>query len=168
MQGIYCGSAIPCGCTEFWLRTRCRRRARSPRGSLCTAPFGEARSSALDQIQKPEVIEPLPITSISSRSLLISSKRAGTSSLKSPRVDRLVTVPSITVGDLFAHEAEVDRFFHSPQRMICPHPLLQIYRVIKELRLALVSDHDGNTLLAQLLRLGYYFLCKPTDLGNTP
>ena len=59
--------------------------------------------------------------------------------------------------------------FHSAQRMIGSHPLLQVYRIIKELRVALVlSHHDGNTLLAHLPQLGYFFLSSQADLGNTP
>src|SRR6266446_9109799 len=53
--------------------------------------------------------------------------------------------------------------------MIGPDPLLQIHRVIKELRLALLlSHHDGNIPLADRVTLGYYFLPKTFDLGNTP
>src|SRR4051794_16340310 len=53
--------------------------------------------------------------------------------------------------------------------MIGSHPLLQVYRIIKELRVALpLSHHDGNTLLAHLPQLGYFFLSSQADLGNTP
>src|SRR6266853_6450650 len=63
-----------------------------------------------------------------------------------------------TVGHLFAHKAQIDSRFHSAQRMIGSHPLLQVYRIIKELRLALpLSHHDGNTLLAHLPSLGTFF-----------
>jgi hypothetical protein len=41
--------------------------------------------------------------------------------------------------------------------------------IIKELRVALaLSHHDGNTLLAHLPQLGYFFLSSQADLGNTP
>src|SRR6266704_4017020 len=53
--------------------------------------------------------------------------------------------------------------------MIGSQPLVQVHRVIKELRLALVlSHHDGNIPLADLRHLGYYFLLDTSDLGNTP
>src|SRR6266404_8650377 len=49
------------------------------------------------------------------------------------------------------------------------HPLLQVHRVIKELRIALVlSHHDGNTALTDHRNLLHYFLFKTSDLGNTP
>src|SRR5438034_2792811 len=49
------------------------------------------------------------------------------------------------------------------------HPLLQVHRVINELRIALVlSHHDGNTALTDHRNLLHYFLFKTSDLGNTP
>src|SRR5436190_20800490 len=49
------------------------------------------------------------------------------------------------------------------------HPLLQVHRVIKELRIALVlSQHDGNTAFTDHRNLLHYFLFKTSDLGNTP
>src|SRR5437870_4963575 len=48
-------------------------------------------------------------------------------------------------------------------------PLLQVHRIIKELRIALVlSHHDGNTALTDHRNLLHYFLFKTSDLGNTP
>src|SRR5882724_8439488 len=73
------------------------------------------------------------------------------------------------MGHLFAHKTKIDRRFDSAQRMSGSHPLLQVHRVIKELRVALpLSHHDGNTLLAHLPWLGYFFLSSQADLGNTP
>src|SRR5436190_18740695 len=49
------------------------------------------------------------------------------------------------------------------------HPLLQVHRVIKELRFALVlSHHDGNTALTEHRNLLHHFLFKTSDLGNKP
>ena len=78
---------------------------------------------------------------------------------KGPSIPRCITpVLSVTVGHLFAHKAQIDGSFHSAQRMIGSHSLLQVYRIIKELRLALpLSQHEGNTLLAHLPQLGYVF-----------
>lgn len=46
--------------------------------------------------------------------------------------------------------------------------LLQIHRVIKQLRLALLLfHHDGNSALPHHRTLGYYFL-RGSDLGNMP
>jgi hypothetical protein len=64
---------------------------------------------------------------------------------------------------------KIDRRFDSAQRMSGSHPLLQVHRVIKELRIALVlSHHDGNTALTDHRNLLHYFLFKTSDLGNTP
>src|SRR6266542_81493 len=53
--------------------------------------------------------------------------------------------------------------------MIGSHPLLQVHRVIKELRLALVlSHHDGNIPLTDHLTLGYYFLSQEAIWATRP
>src|SRR6266550_5615180 len=73
------------------------------------------------------------------------------------------------MGHLFAHKTKIDRRFDSAQRMSGSHPLLQVHRVIKELRVALpLSHHDGNTALTDHRNLLHYFLFKTSDLGNTP
>jgi len=47
--------------------------------------------------------------------------------------------------------------------------LLQVHRVIKELRVALVlSHHDGTTALTDHRNLLHNFLFNTSDLGNTP
>src|SRR5204863_4764862 len=81
----------------------------------------------------------------------------------------LVTVPAVAARHLPAHKRKVDDCFYLAQWMISSHPLLQIHRIIKELRLALLlSHHDGNTALPHHRQLGYYFLLKTSHLGNTP
>jgi len=76
---------------------------------------------------------------------------------------------SVAVRHFLAHKTKIDRRFESAQRMSGSHPLLQVHRVIKELRIALVlSHHDGNTALTDYRNLLHYFLFKTSDLGNTP
>src|SRR5437773_12156463 len=83
--------------------------------------------------------------------------------------DRLVPVLPVAVRHFLAHKTKIDRRSDSAQWMSGSHPLLQVHRVIKELRIALVlSHHDGNTLLPHLPQLGYFFLSSQADLGNTP
>jgi hypothetical protein len=73
------------------------------------------------------------------------------------------------VRHFLAHKTKIDRRFDSAQRMSGSHPLLQVRRVIKELRIALVlAHHDGNTPLTDHRNLLHYFLFKTSDLGNTP
>jgi hypothetical protein len=84
---------------------------------------------------------------------------------KGPGIARCITpVLPVTVDHLFAHKAQIDGSFHSAQRMIGSHSLLQVYGIIKELRLALpLSQHEGNTLLAHLPGSGTFFPSTRAD-----
>src|SRR5207244_9776618 len=96
-------------------------------------------------------------------------RRARTSSSRSPRARPTRSRSSRSSVPLLAHKTKIDRRFDSAQRMSGSHPLLQVHRVIKELRIALVlSHHDGNTPLTDHRNLLHYFLFKTSDLGNTP
>src|SRR6266481_2578078 len=66
------------------------------------------------------------------------------------------------------HKTKVNQRFYLAQRMIGSHPLLQIDCVGKQLPLALPFSHHGTTALPNRSKLVYYFLSKPSDLGNTP
>ena len=73
------------------------------------------------------------------------------------------------VQDSTCHQTNLNRGMglHLAQRMTHSHPLFQIYRIIKELRLALLfSHHDGNSPLSARQAFGTIFL-RNRRLGNT-
>src|SRR6266536_1129531 len=121
-------------------------------------------------IQKPQVIEPLadhlhqlPLT------LDVVKEKQEHHFQDHFRQHRFIAVAPVAVRHLLTCKRKIDDRFYLSQRMISSHPLLQIDRVIKELRLALLlSHHDGNTALTDCCELVYYFLLKTFDLGNTP
>ena len=110
-------------------------------------------------IQKPEVIEPLadhlhqlPLT------FDVVKEEQEHHFQDHFRRHRFVAVAPVAVRYLSTRKRKINDRFCLSRRMIGSHPLLQIDRVIKELRLALLlPHHDGNTALTDQRKRGYYF-----------
>src|SRR5207249_9484920 len=121
-------------------------------------------------IQKPEVIESLrdDLHQLALARHIIKEEQKHHLQDRH-RIHRDVTLLSIAVRHFLAYKTENDCRLDLAQRMIGSDPLLQVDRVVKELRLALLfSHHDVIIALPDRRYLGYYFFERDADLGNTP
>jgi len=79
------------------------------------------------------------------------------------RVDRDVAIGPVAASDLRANEGQIQHRVEPPQRVIGPHPPIQI-DLIRQLLLRLVDSHHGDVSWTPRPKGAFIWATRPRDL----